>query len=358
MSERVVGFQDGKDVSYCILENGIPIIHEEKERFNRVKDTIGDGLGFFFDYCGRTDIKYFTLGNPGGRDYLSRRGLDKEGAKYFERMQNIIKENDGKYYVPGHHQSHAAGAFYSSNFKDALVITLDGEGQDKVDQYNYDDINTGQQKVDTAFTIWRGKDTKLDRILLSDVRDFSIGWPWYLATEKIFGLSVGEPIGNQAGTVMAMGTMGDPDKYFDVFYGKAYRNPSVNWQYYHNLAKTDEQESFDIAAGLQRATEVMFREQITPFVEEYDGENICFSGGASLNSVMMGKIIEWFPKIKNLHHDPVPYDGGLSLGAARYVWHHILDNPRIEWEDNSSPYLGRTYGEDEINKAIKKYTEE
>ena len=40
-----------------------------------------------------------------------------------------------------------------------------------------------------------------------------------------------------------------------------------------------------------------------------------------------GDLFNVLPKIKNLHHDPVPYDGGLSLGAARYVWHHILDNP-------------------------------
>ena len=37
------------------------------------------------------------------------------------------------------------------------------------------------------------------------------------------------------------------------------------------------------------------------------------------------------------------YDSGLAIGSAQYVWHDILDNPRIDWKGNSSPYLGRSY---------------
>ena len=46
---KIIGFQAGHDVSYCILENGVPIIHEELERFTREKEPSGDGLEMFFD---------------------------------------------------------------------------------------------------------------------------------------------------------------------------------------------------------------------------------------------------------------------------------------------------------------------
>ena len=46
---KIVGFQSGHDVSYAILENGVPIIHEELERFTREKEPLGDGLKFFFE---------------------------------------------------------------------------------------------------------------------------------------------------------------------------------------------------------------------------------------------------------------------------------------------------------------------
>ena len=53
---KILGWQDGHDVSYCILENGIPIIHEELERFTRIKSQIGDGLGMFFEHNNKKDI--------------------------------------------------------------------------------------------------------------------------------------------------------------------------------------------------------------------------------------------------------------------------------------------------------------
>ena len=50
-------------------------------------------------------------------------------------------------------------------------------------------------------------------------------------------------------------------------------------------------------------------------------------------------MMNWFPD-KNLYVTPTPHDGGLTLGAAQLVWHQKLDNPRIIWEDNYTPYLG------------------
>ena len=46
---RIIGFQSGHDVSYCVLDDGVPIIHEELERFTREKEPFGDGLKMFFD---------------------------------------------------------------------------------------------------------------------------------------------------------------------------------------------------------------------------------------------------------------------------------------------------------------------
>ena len=35
---KILGFQNGHDVAYCVLENGIPVIHEELERHLRLKE--------------------------------------------------------------------------------------------------------------------------------------------------------------------------------------------------------------------------------------------------------------------------------------------------------------------------------
>tara|TARA_R110002020_G_scaffold22803_7_gene76622 strand:+ start:12 stop:974 length:963 start_codon:yes stop_codon:yes gene_type:complete len=125
-------------------------------------------------------------------------------------------------------------------------------------------------------------------------------------------------------------------------------------QIYKPIADRSEKDKFDIAASLQLATERLAKEVMTPFVEEFKMKNLCLSGGVALNSVMVGKMYDWFDGIvENIYVDPIPYDGGLALGSARYVWHHILDNPRIKWEDNSSSYLGTTYNKEDIEETIE-----
>jgi len=364
---KIVGFQTGHDVSYCILEDGIPVIHEELERFNREKSPAGDGIEFFMNQNpDMTDIQYFVYGNPNGRGgRYSSWGVDNKD--YESRMTDMVNKNDGKFYVIGHHQSHAANAFYTSDFSEALIVTIDGGGTEKRDENDWlrDRHYTGfgreglsmQESFGTSFTAWQGNENKIKRLNIegSD-QSLCIGTAWNRATSKIFGLSTGHPNGDQAGTVMAMGTIGNPAKYVDMFRGRFTQGDNTNYTRLAQLANSSEQEAFDIAAGLQKATEEVFRTVLTPIIESYNGSNLCLSGGASLNCVMTTKIYDWFPKIKNIFCDPVPYDGGLSIGSARFVWHNILDNKRIHNSPkNASSYLGRVYTEKDILTAIESY---
>src|SRR6185436_5130978 len=117
---KIVGFQSGHDVAYCILENGIPVICEELERITRRKMELGDGLKFFFsrqeDF---KDIKYFTYANIKGRS--GKRQKICGDKKSEERMFKILSKNKGKFYEFGHHLAHAANAFYTSNFEKSLI---------------------------------------------------------------------------------------------------------------------------------------------------------------------------------------------------------------------------------------------
>lgn len=326
---KIVGFQSGHDVSYCILENGIPIIHEEQERMTRVKMELGDGLKLFFQRSNDTDIQYFAFGNysegSGGRFEGDWNDKDSD-----DKMNKILAENHGQFYEFGHHLSHGANAFYTSDFDRALIIAVDGGGWE-------------EGYIDTALTIDEGVDNKINRIKIFDRKEVNLGGIYSFATEHIFGLSVRNPKGSQEGTVMAMATMGEQE-YTDLFsdFGKT-------WRELRRISRLSEQEKFNVAASLQQYTEQTFYNCIEKYVEESDHENICFAGGVSLNCVMMGKIKKWFPKIKNIFCDPVPYDAGLALGSARYLWHHVLGNPRIKNNiKNISPYLGKTYTKKDV----------
>lgn len=355
-TNKILGFQSGHDVSYCLLENGIPTIHEELERFTREKEPLGDGLEMAFQRLPAnilSNIKYFTYGNPGSRGGICG------GKEADNKMKSLINKNKGEFFIVGHHQSHAANAFFSSNFDEALIITIDGGGTDKNNPQNVTNESNETPSFDTAFTVWQGKDNKITPIDTKPNDTLNIGSSWSMYTKKVFGLSSGYPLGNQSGTVMAMACVGDKNKYWKDFYdafmqggGKHGKKLLKNCIKYKEIASKSEQDTFDVAAGLQYATERVLQPLITDYIKLYKPTNICFSGGVILNSVAMGKMFEW-TNIKNIFIDPIPYDAGLAIGSARYIYHHILGNPRItDHPINGSPYLGVLYNETDIRKAL------
>tara|TARA_R110000851_G_scaffold212170_8_gene364855 strand:- start:593 stop:2203 length:1611 start_codon:yes stop_codon:yes gene_type:complete len=347
---KIVGVCSGHDVAYGVLKDGVPLVHNELERFSRVKEEIGDGFKFLFDtYEDVDDIKHASYCVNTWRG-----GIKKRYPESFEKINTIVKKNGGKYWpneenVPGHHQCHAANAFFSSNYEEALVLTMDGGGEDYKSNGEY---------ISTTFSAWKGIDNKIYEIEITDINEINIGVMWDRFTTNVFGLSGGgPPYGCQAGTVMAMSSMGDSKKYKHLFDKIVPHEPYVSngdWSELQNLVLNEEQSKFDIAASLQEYTNTVIRELIGKYLEKYPSKNLCLSGGVALNSVMTGKIRHWYPQVENIYIDPVPYDAGLALGGPRYIWHHILDNPRIKWEDNATSYLGYEYHEDSIQEELDK----
>ncbi len=351
---KVASAWSGHDCSYTILDEGRPVVHDEYERFIREKEPYGDGIKFMLEnYKDTSDIKYFATCHPASKTLQY-----KDSA---EQLKNIIENNGGEFYSVGHHQAHAANAFFSSNLQNATIVTLDGGG---VEANNFV----------TAATVWIGEDNNIRHIHSFQLNELNIGGVWTRATRYIFNLQSGWPRGHQAGSVMAMAALGNREKYHDDFYrmltvdnvyashkpkdqpkganvGTDPKHPYLHkWR---ELADKSAEERFDLAAGLQSATEQLLKMYLQQLFNQVPTKNLCMSGGVTLNCVAIGKIKEWFPFIENLYIPPTPHDGGLTLGAAQYVWHQVLDNPRIEWNDNFTPYLGKTYNEDEVKKALE-----
>jgi len=344
---NIVGFQSGHDVSYCLLSKGKPKIHEELERFSRVKEQLGDGLKMYFDMnnTNENQVDFFSFGNFSGRSgRWAPRTADLEAET---TMKRILNKNNGKFYELSHHMSHAANAFFSSNYKDALIVTIDGGG------------NESDGSV-TCATIYKGSKNKIEKVKNFDFFDLNIGVGWNFIT-TLFGLSISYPKGNQAGTVMAMASMSDSKKYVnqlvDVMTKKqasieASSDPQQYGEKIFGKKVFSEDDKFEIASSLQEATEIVFKEAVKDNISKFKVKNLCIAGGCALNSVLIGKIQSWFPDVENIYVPPVPYDSGLAIGSAQYLWHQILDNKRIQWIDNFTPYLGRQYSMTEIMDSL------
>ena len=118
---KIIGLWSGHDCSYSVLEDGVVTRHDELERFIREKEPHGDAFKLMKENYGDfKDTKYFVTCSPTSK-------LTQYEDSYSEMIETV-KENNGDIYCVGHHKSHAANAFYSSNLKESLILTMDGGG--------------------------------------------------------------------------------------------------------------------------------------------------------------------------------------------------------------------------------------
>lgn len=339
---KIAGFSIGAhDCSYAVLENGIPVIHAELERYNRIKESDGDSLQFLFDtYPDFEEIRYFTAFKSRWRG-----GFRSRSKRAFQQLDALMAKTGAEFRDFNHHELHAANALYSSNFEDALIITIDGGGEHHMPD--------GKVRYDAA-SVWEGRGLDLEFGTYISMNELNIGTFYGWCTTFIFGLSGGPPIGNQAGTVMGMAALGDPKRFYKDFLDHSWNGRGFDYDKYKLIAEESEQNRFDLAAGLQAATETKVRQYFDPWIARTQSRNLCLAGGVTLNCVMTGKMYDWWgDKIDRIYECPVPYDAGLAVASAQYMWHHELRNPRITWQDNFTPYMGTKYSEPTVREAIK-----
>jgi carbamoyltransferase len=359
--ERVVGLYNWHDAGYCVLEDGKLVEHIEVERYTRVKEDFGDSL------------KYFTEG------YLKKNNLNLDDIDHWVSPcphTNLAAGNDIVYdthdHLPAdkisfysHHLCHASHAYFSSDLNDAYILTLDSAGME----------DDGRPISSGAYYAQGNSIVKIFDVSNEEV---SLGNLWGRFTRFVFKLSSGYPRGHQAGSVMAMAALGDPTKYAQEIFRAAttdfhhvrhmppgyvrgrYVPPEEDvihpyLQRWRTLAEESEQEKFNIAAALQAVTEHIIFLIIRDLIKQasdagHTSKNICLAGGVSLNSVATGKILDRFPQLEQCFIPPVPYDAGLSIGAAQYHWNSVLKRERST--DAVSPYLGEDYTYHDVEEAL------
>lgn len=331
---KIVGLACGAhDTAYCIFEDGKTIIHEEYERFSRIKEEQGDVLKFFQERNPDIkDVDYYT------HFFMRwRGGLQAMYPQSFAKM----KETGAKYLEISHHKAHAANAFFSSNFEKAFIVSIDGGGEECDDQFN-------TKTHETALAFYKGEGNKIEKIQ-DNFPSVNIGHAWSMLTKEVFGLSSGPPIGNQCGTVMAMAAVSKrPTRFLDDMRFYVRNRHQNNFAYW---AAMPEDHRFDLAGSLQMATEEYILELIKQYIPS-DCENICVVGGVALNGLVNQAILNEFNQIKDIYIPPIPYDAGLSIGCCQYIYYHMHDNPRKINTSNETPYLGTSYSLDEVNEAI------
>jgi carbamoyltransferase len=106
----------------------------------------------------------------------------------------------------------------------------------------------------------------------------------------------------------------------------------------------------DVAASVQRLTEDVLLKAVRHLHRVTGLKNLVMAGGVALNSVANGRIMRESP-FEGVYIQPNAGDAGGALGAALYVWHVALGNPRHFIMEHV--YYGEGYTDSQIRHALE-----
>lgn len=354
----ILGVNISHDASCCLLKDGEIVFFHEDERFSKIKHQQyrrglkprGENPYKFYQYesikkhTNFIDYIIFTsFKDPYGGDYEIIFDLMNEfKMEGIEWNRVFFREND-------HHFYHASNAAFFSGFEECACLVMDGSGSFVENRYDFI-VKEPFREIESiySFNYSRGLSEKFKHFSQrgdgnfeehipegsiksvvsesGEVSEFvyssSIGCG-LLFSWAAYSLGYGEE--HNEGKIMGLSSYGKKtDKYGKWFYytnGVGKTNNNLLYELlsekYLSLRSSDEQK--DILKTLQEETKEHTIFLIKKALEMCNTNNIVLSGGYFLNCVNNYHYLKEFPEV-NFFVDPISSDGGLSIGAARYLW--------------------------------------
>jgi carbamoyltransferase len=283
-------------------------------------------------------------------------GLTKKlwNWKKNNNVENIIRTQlgyKGSIEYVEHHMSHLAYSFYTSPFDNAHLFSVDGVGENETAILGLGLKGRYIQPLErTFFPHSLG-------LLYASITAF-LGFKPNSGEYKVMGLVA---YGNQKDLYREQfekiaklkgNTLELDMKYFSYHYSEKGMFTSKLAELFNVAPRVPESELepvyMDIAFSLQAHYERLFFQMLNSFYTHYPQDNLCLSGGCAYNGLANGKITLQTP-YKNVYVPPAPSDAGSAIGCALYVYYKTPNYKRV---DNSSPFLGPSYGAADFISAI------
>jgi carbamoyltransferase len=273
-------------------------------------------------------------------------------------MQEIkIKNKTKKIYFVNHHLAHAANAFFISPFKKSAILTADGRGEidscsfslgvdNKINLIKKISFPHSVGSFYSTFTEFLGYKANSDEWKVMALSSYCKNKKnkFYKLIKKLVKI-------NKSDGTFILNT-----NYFKETvheYGKMYSDEFV--KLFGPPRKKDEKITSrhnEIAGAMQVVSEEIVLNMLNWLQKKTKSENLSVSGGFFMNSVFNGKITK-LTKFKNIFISSCPDDSGLSIGAALYVYNHILNRKKRYIQKHN--YYGPSFSNDEIKKTLDNY---
>jgi|TARA_Y100001949_G_scaffold176318_1_gene188967 carbamoyltransferase len=272
-------------------------------------------------------------------------------------IQKSLKGFNGEIIFPEHHLSHAAYTFYTSNFDESAILTVDGVGEWSTTSIGFAKNNSISLTHDIRWPHSLG--------LFYSAFTYFLGFQVNEGEYKLMGLaSYGKPkfydeIINNLVDVKDDGSIHLNMKYFAFTYDKVMTNDKFSKLFGIEPRKKDEkaeQIHFDIGASAQKVLEDILLKMANHVYEKFKIKNLCLGGGVGLNGVANYRILKE-SQFDNVHIPPSPGDAGSAVGCAQYLYYIHHKNQRIIEQDQSkiiqeNVYVGPSYSNEEIQKFL------
>lgn len=370
----ILGIHCGHDATAALIKDNDIIAVIQEERKSRIKHQNGFpklAVKEVLDIAGITakDIDYIAIaGNDRrmqsvreliwalrGRRFYSYLGMWRRIKTVIAdytlnawKFYNNLKEyglHDKKRFYFEHHLCHASSAYRNSGADKALIITIDGVGDDVSSSVNIGD---------------KGKITRI----ASNGPEDSIGFLYQAVTEALDFV----PVEGEYKT-MGLAAYGDKTKLFNYFDDivsckDMHFKSKYLWESQWNFpAPTITQHTIfkellarykreDVAASCQAVAENLMYSFVKDAVEKTGIRTICAAGGVFLN-VKANKIIREKAKPDRFYIHPDSGDGGLALGAAQELYFKLKGG--VPAKKLEKVYFGRAYSNAEIESELGKH---
>ncbi|MDP9436118.1 MAG: carbamoyltransferase [Actinomycetota bacterium] len=337
------------DTSAGLLVDGAVVAIGEQERFNRDTHTKAfpdDAVAFCLRQAGLSvhDLDAVAFAHDpridflrGAADALRRAAPKRLAAQAYTDLRLVSRERRfrrrwdyrGRIVNVGHHDAHAASAFFSSPFDQAAVLTLD----------------RGGDFLSTTMQVGQGHRLRL----LQQVRNpHSLG-ELYSAFTWLLGFDAGA----DEGKVMGLSSYGrdtyvaqlrdlvrllDDGRFTLDLTWFAYQRErgrfSRRGRERFGARRAPESEITRHHEDLAYAVQDLVEEagvHIARSLQQATGlRHLCLAGGVALNSVMNARILAE-SGFDEVFIQPAASDAGNAVGAAAWWWHQQLGQPRA-WQ--------------------------
>lgn len=266
-----------------------------------------------------------------------------------------------------HHLSHAAACYFTSTFKEAAIVTIDGVGEWATTSICYGSGTHIEVIEEVRFPDSIG--------LLYSSFTYFLGFKVNSAEYKVMGLAPYASRNSEAVQKFYLliknnlihcledGSYRLNMDFFSFHYALRMIE-AKKWETLFGLKRRVETDELNIMhAALASALQIIVEEIVYNICEKAKkltgSDNLCLSGGVALNCVANSMLTQK-KLFKNIFIQPAAGDAGGALGAALATHYIYFNNNRNHWAA-FDPYLGYSIDENEVKmlcttQASESYT--